>query len=116
MQISLIGVWSDYCLTFTRLKLKYWWNFSILHPLLQKVQGAEPRDYPFSILGLGDIVIPGLFIRFMSKIDSVLKPEKFSYFGGATFAYAAGLSICFAVNKITHTGQPGEFDFHFQLK
>ena len=37
-------------------------------------EGAEPRDYPFSVLGLGDIVIPGLFIRFMSKIDSVLKP------------------------------------------
>ena len=50
-------------------------------------EGAEPRDYPFNVLGLGNIVIPaGLIIRFMSKIDSVLltPEEQFSYFGGAT--------------------------------
>merc|ERR1719223_2730237 len=47
-------------------------------------EGAEPRSYPFSVLGLGDVVIPGLFVRFMSKVDSVLQPQKFSYFGAST--------------------------------
>jgi minor histocompatibility antigen H13 len=70
------------------------------------VEGAEPRSYPFSVLGLGDVVIPGLFVRFMSKVDSVLEPQKFSYFGASTFAYGAGLLACFAVNEITHAGQP----------
>jgi len=67
---------------------------------------GEPRSYPFSVLGLGDVVVPGLFVRFMSKIDSALQPQKFSYFGAATFAYAAGLSLCFGVNEMTHAGQP----------
>ena len=53
-------------------------------------EGAEVREYPFSVLGLGDIVIPGLFVRFMSKLDAALQPEKFSYFGAATGAYALG--------------------------
>ena len=57
-------------------------------------------------MGLGDVVIPGLFVRFMSKVDSVLEPQKFSYFGASTFAYGAGLLACFAVNEITHAGQP----------
>jgi len=53
-------------------------------------EGAEMREYPFSVLGLGDIVIPGLFVRFMSKLDAALQPAKFSYFGAATAAYAFG--------------------------
>eukprot|EP00979_Chaetoceros_neogracilis_P005815 scaffold1124_cov270-Chaetoceros_neogracile.AAC.5 len=34
------------------------------------IEGAEPREYPFSVLGLGDVVIPGLFVRFMTKLDA----------------------------------------------
>lgn len=65
-----------------------------------------PRIYDFSVLGLGDVVIPGLFVRFMSKVDEILKPATFSYFGAATAAYAFGLTVCFIVNEITHAGQP----------
>lgn len=64
------------------------------------------RAYPFSVLGLGDVVIPGLFVRLMSKADEVLKPTKLSYFSSASAAYALGLSICFVVNEVTHAGQP----------
>eukprot|EP00978_Attheya_sp_CCMP212_P049130 scaffold620718_cov51-Attheya_sp.AAC.1 len=66
----------------------------------------DPTRYPFSVLGLGDVVIPGLFVRFMSKVDEVLQPTKISYFSAATFAYAVGLGTCFVVNSITHAGQP----------
>jgi minor histocompatibility antigen H13 len=72
-------------------------------PLLE---GAEPREYPFSVLGLGDVVIPGLFVRFMTKLDTALQPQTIGYFNGATAAYALGLSACFVVNEITHSGQP----------
>ena len=65
-----------------------------------------PRDYPFSVLGLGDVVVPGLFVRLMSKVDEVLKPQVVSYFSATTAAYAAGLALCFTVNEITHAGQP----------
>jgi len=64
------------------------------------------RDYPFSVLGLGDIVIPGLFVRFMGKIDEALLPVKLSYLNAATAAYAFGLATCFIANEITHAGQP----------
>ena len=65
-----------------------------------------PRDYPFSVLGLGDVVVPGLFVRFMTRLDEVLKPQALSYFTATTAAYAAGLAVCFTVNEITHAGQP----------
>jgi len=65
-----------------------------------------PKAYPFSVLGLGDVVIPGLFVRLMSKVDEVLRPKNFSYFNVATGAYAAGLLACFGANEVFHNGQP----------
>lgn len=65
-----------------------------------------PRSYPFSVLGLGDVVIPGLFVRLMSKADAVLQPKILSYFNVATGAYAVGLIACFGANEIFHNGQP----------
>jgi minor histocompatibility antigen H13 len=50
----------------------------------------DPTRYPFSVLGLGDVVIPGLFVRFMSKMDEALQPTNISYFSAATVAYAVG--------------------------
>jgi len=52
------------------------------------------------------VVIPGLFVRLMSKVDEVLQPTKLSYFGVATAAYAVGLMACFGANEIYHNGQP----------
>ena len=95
-----------------------------------------PRSYPFSVLGLGDgkhnpllllfihyngymswrsllelflcctVVIPGLFVRLMSKADTILQPKNLSYFNVATCAYAVGLMACFGANEIYHNGQP----------
>ncbi|KAL7439137.1 hypothetical protein ACHAXH_005309 [Discostella pseudostelligera] len=65
-----------------------------------------PRSYPFSVLGLGDVVIPGLFVRLMSKADDILQPKNLSYFNVATGAYAFGLLACFGANEIYHNGQP----------
>ena len=44
------------------------------------------------VLGLGDVVIPGLFVRFMSKIDDELGPNEIgpSYFTATSIAYALG--------------------------
>jgi hypothetical protein len=56
-----------------------------------------PHVYPFPVLGLGDVVIPGLFVRLMYTLDKVLQPTRGSYFIIATFAYAIGLLLCFVV-------------------
>mmetsp|Transcript_6868 Transcript_6868/g.14561 ORF Transcript_6868/g.14561 Transcript_6868/m.14561 type:complete len:432 (+) Transcript_6868:3-1298(+) len=64
------------------------------------------RDYNFSVLGLGDLVIPGLFVRLMAKADEALNPENFSYFNTAVLAYAFGLGACFTANAIFQNGQP----------
>ena len=50
--------------------------------------------------------IPGLFVRFMAKVDEVLQPKNLSYFTTATFAYGAGLAACFGANEVFHNGQP----------
>jgi minor histocompatibility antigen H13 len=68
-----------------------------------------PRVYPFSVLGLGDVVIPGLFVRLMYTADEILQPTRGSYFIVATCAYAAGLLLCFVANDIFHNGQPAVF-------
>ena len=64
-----------------------------------------PREYPFSVLGLGDIVVPGFFVRFMTKVDDNLGGN-FSYATVTTIAYGLGLAICFVVNEVTKSGQP----------
>ena len=65
-----------------------------------------PRDYEFSVLGLGDVVIPGLFVSLMAKADEILQPKNVSYFSVAVVAYAIGLAACFTANEIYHNGQP----------
>jgi len=65
-----------------------------------------PRDYEFSVLGLGDVVIPGLFVGLMAKADEILQPKNVSYFSVAVVAYALGLAACFTANEIYHNGQP----------
>ena len=72
------------------------------------VPSESPREYPFSVLGLGDVVIPGLFVRFMKQIDEALQP-KLPYIGISTAAYTLALSTCFAVNYVTSAGQPALF-------
>ncbi|CAM9109035.1 unnamed protein product [Phaeothamnion confervicola] len=71
-----------------------------------------------SVLGLGDIVIPGIYCAMMRNFDKSLAAEddadlggngrrgKVSYFAASVGAYAAGLAACFAVNQISHSGQP----------
>mmetsp|Transcript_3395 Transcript_3395/g.4746 ORF Transcript_3395/g.4746 Transcript_3395/m.4746 type:complete len:161 (-) Transcript_3395:22-504(-) len=70
--------------------------------------GMESK-YPFSVLGLGDIVIPGLFVRFMFQMDQVLKPTRLSYFNTSCVSYGTGLFVCFIVNELTKAGQPALF-------
>mmetsp|Transcript_22483 Transcript_22483/g.15968 ORF Transcript_22483/g.15968 Transcript_22483/m.15968 type:complete len:85 (-) Transcript_22483:263-517(-) len=53
-------------------------------------------DYPnttCSILGLGDIVIPGIFITYMAQFGYQICRTR-AYFVAAIVAYAMSLAIC----------------------
>lgn len=67
------------------------------------------REYPFSVLGLGDIVESGLFVRFMNQLDETLQPSRVSYLSVSTAAYTVALLACFIINYVTKAGQPALF-------
>mmetsp|Transcript_8266 Transcript_8266/g.23580 ORF Transcript_8266/g.23580 Transcript_8266/m.23580 type:complete len:205 (-) Transcript_8266:1151-1765(-) len=79
--------------------------------------------YHFSILGLGDVVIPGLFVGFLYSFERflaseanpapnsspALNPKPGPYLTTGLGAYATGLGLTFAANRITGAGQPALF-------
>jgi len=97
------------------------------------VDGRPADQYPFAVLGLGDLVIPGVFCSLMRKVDKkVVDPpsdtkggmtqavafqdatttpelKKQPYFFGSIAAYTVGLGLTFAANKVTGNGQPALF-------
>ena len=81
--------------------------------------------YPFSVLGLGDVVVPGAFVSLLRQVDvdgleadtggakpsarpSAAKTSEvdFVYFYAGVGAYAAGLAATFVANYVTKAGQP----------
>lgn len=67
-------------------------------------------QYPYAILGLGDVCIPGLFISLAQSMDQRFAPDvpkqAQPYFAAAVSAYTMGLGICFLVNYLTSAAQP----------
>ena len=68
----------------------------------------------FTMLGLGDIVVPGMFVALALRYDyhraqkDGLKRQGFRkpYFYAAVFAYAAGLGTTMAVMHVWQPAQP----------
>lgn len=77
-------------------------------PMLLKI----PRMYDpwggYSIIGFGDILLPGLLIAFSLRYDWLLKKNlRAGYFVWAMFAYGLGLLITYvALNLMDGHGQP----------
>lgn len=67
-------------------------------------------NYPYAILGLGDVCIPGLFITIAQSLDEKfaanLPKVKQPYFLAAMTAYTSALCTCFFVNYQTSAAQP----------
>lgn len=72
--------------------------------------GAGPKDT--SMLGLGDIVIPGLFVALMLRFDvrdldlSASIPNRLPYFVTAVGAYVAGLVATYVALTMFEAAQP----------
>ncbi|KAM3568062.1 hypothetical protein VYU27_009810, partial [Nannochloropsis oceanica] len=69
---------------------------------------TAPGQYPFSILGLGDIVVPGLFVGLLKRIDEGVDGlgEKNTFFAAGMTGYGVGLLLTFLANILMHRGQP----------
>ena len=85
--------------------------------LFAAAREAGDTRYPFSVLGLGDVVVPGAFVSLLRQVDlEGLGPGQgraepssgvaFPYFYAGLAAYAAGLTTTFVANYLTKAGQP----------
>ena len=101
--------------------------------LVAAIREAGDERYPFSVLGLGDVVVPGAFVSLMREVDkdqlgaaaqpaprrrdtnprrrgaaaaaeSSAPPSV--YFYTALGGYAVGLATTFVANYVTKSGQP----------
>ncbi|XP_073785659.1 signal peptide peptidase-like 2A isoform X1 [Danio rerio] len=60
----------------------------------------------FSILGYGDIIIPGLLVAYCHRFDVWVGNSRKTYFITCAVAYAVGLLLTFAVMLLSRMGQP----------
>ncbi|XP_039106594.1 signal peptide peptidase-like 2C [Hyaena hyaena] len=62
-------------------------------------------DQPFSILGFGDIVVPGFLVAYCHRFDVQIRSRQV-YFVACTLAYAVGLLVTFGAMVLMQIGQP----------
>nr|XP_046235378.1 signal peptide peptidase-like 2A isoform X2 [Scatophagus argus] len=60
----------------------------------------------FSILGYGDIIVPGLLVAYCSRFDVWINSSKKIYFVSCCIAYLLGMIVTFAVMLLSGMGQP----------
>lgn len=60
----------------------------------------------FSILGYGDIIVPGLLVAYCSRFDVWVNSSKKIYFVSCCIAYLLGMVVTFAVMLLSGMGQP----------
>lgn len=64
---------------------------------------AGANEFKYAVLGLGDIFVPGLFLRVTAALSDVTKGP---YFNAGISAYGIGLLTCFGANTVTRAPQP----------
>jgi len=89
--------------------------------LFARLRDDGDLSYPFSVLGLGDIVVPGAFVSLLREVDTdglsadtrtSTRPRtaearaESPYFFVGLAAYAFGLGGTFVANYVTRAGQP----------
>ncbi|XP_039276497.1 minor histocompatibility antigen H13 [Nilaparvata lugens] len=60
----------------------------------------------FAMLGLGDIVVPGIFIALLLRFDNSLQRNSKTYFYSTFIAYIAGLAVTMFVMHVFKHAQP----------
>ncbi|XP_017491502.1 PREDICTED: signal peptide peptidase-like 2B [Rhagoletis zephyria] len=79
----------------------------------RNVLGAQPRhsfDYcvtgSYSLLGLGDIIIPGIMVAYCAAFDRIRAVRYHQYFAAASVGYAAGLMLSYVALITMQIAQP----------
>lgn len=62
-------------------------------------------DRPFSLLGFGDILVPGLLVAYCHRFDILMQNSRI-YFLACTIGYGIGLLITFVALALMQMGQP----------
>ncbi|XP_069834064.1 signal peptide peptidase-like 2B isoform X1 [Dendropsophus ebraccatus] len=62
-------------------------------------------DRPFSLLGFGDILVPGLLVAYCHRFDILIQSSRI-YFLACTLAYGIGLLVTFVALALMKRGQP----------
>ncbi|XP_024129450.1 signal peptide peptidase-like 2 isoform X1 [Oryzias melastigma] len=62
-------------------------------------------DRPFSLLGFGDVLVPGLLVVYCHRFDILTQTSRI-YFVTCTVAYGIGLLITFVALALMQKGQP----------
>ncbi|XP_053810247.1 signal peptide peptidase-like 2A isoform X4 [Vidua chalybeata] len=62
-------------------------------------------DLPFSLLGFGDIIVPGLLVAYCRRFDVQTRSSSI-YYISCTIAYAVGMVLTFIVLALMKMGQP----------
>ncbi|XP_010373152.2 signal peptide peptidase-like 2B isoform X3 [Rhinopithecus roxellana] len=62
-------------------------------------------DRPFSLLGFGDILVPGLLVAYCHRFDIQVQSSR-AYFVACTIAYGVGLLVTFVALALMQRGQP----------
>ncbi|CAH2292213.1 signal peptide peptidase-like 2B isoform X1 [Pelobates cultripes] len=62
-------------------------------------------DRPFSLLGFGDILVPGLLVAYCHRFDIQMQSSRI-YFVACTIAYGIGLLVTFLALALMQKGQP----------
>uniref|UniRef100_A0A286XXW8 Signal peptide peptidase-like 2C n=1 Tax=Cavia porcellus TaxID=10141 RepID=A0A286XXW8_CAVPO len=70
-----------------------------------RASALTPCDQPFSILGFGDIVVPGFLVAYCHRFDVHTHSHQV-YFVACTIAYAMGLMVTFLAMVLMEMGQP----------
>jgi len=63
-------------------------------------------ERPYSLLGFGDILLPGLFVAFCHNFDVIAKTKYRVYFVATSIAYGIGLAATFVALILMKIGQP----------
>ncbi|XP_040198527.1 signal peptide peptidase-like 2A isoform X1 [Rana temporaria] len=62
-------------------------------------------EIPMSLLGFGDIIVPGLLVAYCRRFD-VRTSSSSIYYISCTIAYAVGMVLTFIILMVMKTGQP----------
>ncbi|XP_013379111.1 signal peptide peptidase-like 2B [Lingula anatina] len=82
-------------------------------PMVLKIPHLSTSEYtnicpvlsPYSLLGFGDIIVPGLLVAYCYAFDLKVQSKRI-YFISTTIAYGLGLIICFMALAFMEIGQP----------